>query len=305
MADLSRRCRPRPPSPRCRRIDHRARPARDRPRHRREPGQPERLRPVQPAHRGRLQGRGQACRHLFIGDKTPTGGNLFAKRNDEKRVFLIAAFQESSLNRSTFDLRDKTLIKFERDKVDGVDITAGGKTMALAKEGGEWQITNPINARADFGASEGLIGRVQTAQMKSIVADNARTGRSQEIRARQAGDHRPVNLGSSKRRPRVRRQGGRQHRLRARRVEAVGRHGRERARRRLEEGRRRLPAPGRLRVPAFNANRAEITWAGKTLALERVKGEGDKPDTWKRSGAGAGDADKAKVETLLTGLADT
>ena len=55
---------------------------------------------------------------------------------------------------------------------------------------------------------------------------------------------------------------------------------------------------------AFNANRAELTWAGKTLVLERVKGEGDKPDTWKRSGAASGDADKAKVETLLTGLAD-
>jgi hypothetical protein len=55
---------------------------------------------------------------------------------------------------------------------------------------------------------------------------------------------------------------------------------------------------------AFNANRAEFSWAGKMLTLERVKGEGDKPDTWKRSGAASGDADKSKVETLLTGLAD-
>mgnify|MGYP003694589347 CR=1 FL=1 len=29
-------------------------------------------------------------RKLFIGEKTPTGGDLFAKRNDEKKVFLIS-----------------------------------------------------------------------------------------------------------------------------------------------------------------------------------------------------------------------
>src|SRR5665213_1454425 len=59
---------------------------------------------------------------LLIGQKSPTGANLFAKRNDEKRVFAIAAFQEATLNRSTFDLRDKTVIKFDREKVDHVDV---------------------------------------------------------------------------------------------------------------------------------------------------------------------------------------
>jgi hypothetical protein len=33
-------------------------------------------------------------RKLLIGEKSPTGSDLFAKRNDEKRVFLIPAFQE-------------------------------------------------------------------------------------------------------------------------------------------------------------------------------------------------------------------
>ena len=37
-------------------------------------------------------------------------------------VFLIPDFQEASLNKSTFDLRDKTVLKFERDKVDGVEV---------------------------------------------------------------------------------------------------------------------------------------------------------------------------------------
>src|SRR4029077_19418673 len=54
---------------------------------------------------------------LQIGQKTPAGANLFAKRGSDKRVFTIGSFQEGTFNRSTFDLRDKTAIKIDRDKV--------------------------------------------------------------------------------------------------------------------------------------------------------------------------------------------
>ena len=53
-------------------------------------------------------------RRLFLGEKTPTGSDLFAKRNDEKKVFLVSSFQESSLNKSTFDLRDKNVLTVDR-----------------------------------------------------------------------------------------------------------------------------------------------------------------------------------------------
>ena len=45
--------------------------------------------------------------------------------------------------------------------------------MALAKDGGDWKLSKPVQRTADFGSVEGLVGRLQTVQMKSIVADNA------------------------------------------------------------------------------------------------------------------------------------
>src|SRR5206468_10029501 len=106
-------------------------------------------------------------RKLRVGDKTPTGSDMFARRNDEKKVFLIPAFQDSSFNKDTFNLREKQLLKFDRDKVDRVEVSAGGKNMAVAKEGTEWKLTAPLQVRADFGAVEGLVGRLQSARMKS------------------------------------------------------------------------------------------------------------------------------------------
>jgi hypothetical protein len=55
---------------------------------------------------------------------------------------------------------------------------------------------------------------------------------------------------------------------------------------------------------AFNADRAELSWSGKTMVIERVKTEGDKPDVWKRVSPNEKELDKGKVETLLSGLAD-
>src|SRR5262245_46660165 len=62
-------------------------------------------------------------RKLFVGEKTPTGSDLFARRNDEKAVFLISSFQETSLNKSTFDLRDKNVLKVDRGKIDRVELS--------------------------------------------------------------------------------------------------------------------------------------------------------------------------------------
>jgi hypothetical protein len=55
---------------------------------------------------------------------------------------------------------------------------------------------------------------------------------------------------------------------------------------------------------AFNASHAELSWGGKSIVLERVKTEGDKPDDWKRITPSEKVLDRSKVETLLTGLAD-
>ncbi|MGH9331797.1 MAG: DUF4340 domain-containing protein, partial [Vicinamibacterales bacterium] len=109
-------------------------------------------------------------KRLLIGNKTATGGDVYAKVGPEKRVILIPGYLESTFVRSTFDMRDKTALKFERDKADGLTIVAGGKTIRTKKDAGEWMLTEPIAARADFGMVEGLLGRLSGAQMKSIVS---------------------------------------------------------------------------------------------------------------------------------------
>jgi Domain of unknown function (DUF4340) len=114
-----------------------------------------------------------AASRLLLGDKNATGGELYAKLPDSPRVFLISAFLESTFDKGTFDLRDKTILSFDRAKVDSLEIVTKDQRLAFAKVGDGWRMTSPIDARADQGQVEGAIGSLQTLAMKSIAEPDA------------------------------------------------------------------------------------------------------------------------------------
>ena len=106
---------------------------------------------------------------LLIGNKTPTGGDLYAKLDTAPRVFLIGAWLEETFNRSRFDLRDKTVAKFARDAVTNVTITSASGTVALAQSGGEWRLTAPVDVPADNAAADAIVNAVSSARMQTVV----------------------------------------------------------------------------------------------------------------------------------------
>ena len=107
---------------------------------------------------------------VLVGEKTPTGGDLYARLPDSNRVFLVSSFVDSTFNKNTFALREKGVLKIDRDKVDAVEIVAGGRSVRLTKSGTEWRLAQPLNARADFAAVEGSLERLSSARMQGIVA---------------------------------------------------------------------------------------------------------------------------------------
>ena len=118
--------------------------------------------------------KGQAApKHILFGNKTSTGGDIYAKLADSPRVFLVAAFLEGSLRKDPFSLRDKAILKVDRTKVDGFTVTTGKGTIEFAKKDANWTIVKPLAARADFGAVEGAIERLVSTNMQALTAENA------------------------------------------------------------------------------------------------------------------------------------
>lgn len=115
---------------------------------------------------------GGASGTLKLGNKNATQGEIYALKNDEKRVFLVSAFQETSFNRKTFDLRDKKILKFDRDNADSIVLAKGNETFEMRREGSDWKVVRPVPSRTDFATIEGFLTRLSSSNMSKLVEEN-------------------------------------------------------------------------------------------------------------------------------------
>jgi hypothetical protein len=109
---------------------------------------------------------------LLIGDDTPTGGDVYVKLASDPRVFTMASFQKSSLNKTAQDLRDKRLLTFDSDKLTRVQLNAKNQSIEFGKNNqNEWQILQPKPLRADGWQVEELIRKLRDAKMDVSSSD--------------------------------------------------------------------------------------------------------------------------------------
>jgi hypothetical protein len=112
-----------------------------------------------------------AMQKLNVGNKTPTGSDLYARVEGQAKVFLISGYLEDSFNRTPFQLRDKSVLEFTKDNVDSLKVeTADAPAVAFARKADVWRLTVPVDAKADFNAVDGMVSQISQAQMKEIVS---------------------------------------------------------------------------------------------------------------------------------------
>lgn len=113
-----------------------------------------------------------ATHTLRLGNQTPTQSGIYARIDDDTRVVLIPAYHEPAFDKTPFDLRDRQAIVFDRDAVDRITLTRpAAATVELRRDGGDWRLAAPFEARADAAAASDIVGRLSSAQMTSLVAE--------------------------------------------------------------------------------------------------------------------------------------
>lgn len=117
---------------------------------------------------------GNTSGSIVLGDKTPTLGDMYALKGGDKKVFLVPAFQETTFTKKPFDLRDKKILKFDREKADGLSMVRGSESLELARSGSEWKVVKPVAARSDYSTVEGLLTRLSTSNMSRLVEADAK-----------------------------------------------------------------------------------------------------------------------------------
>jgi hypothetical protein len=230
---------------------------------------------------------------VLIGEKTPTGSDLYARAADSKRVFLLSSYLDSTFNKSTFSLRDRRILVFDQNAVDGLELTSGTFKATLTKSGAEWRLASPISARADFAAVQGALGRLNSTQMQSIAdADGKALGRfgldrpTSTIVVVSGSSRATLTFGKTDNALLFARDSSRPM------VFTVAPVLKDDVIRTVSDFRRKDLFDSR----AFTATRAEFTRGTESLVLEKTKGKDD-ADVWKASGK---DVDASKADDLLS-----
>ncbi len=237
---------------------------------------------------------------LQIGQKTPAGSDVYAKLGDQKKVFLISSYLDSTFNRSTFDLRDKSVLKLDREKVDALEIAAAGRTTRFQKVNGEWQMTQPVAGRADFNAVDGLVSRLGGLQMKSLVPpespDASRGGLDKPtatVRIGSGSSQATLALGAANAEGAVFAKDLSRPMIFT--VEAS-----------LLDDLKKDPAEFRQKdlfdARSFNTTRTELVHNGQTFVFEKTKSkdkDGKETEKWRQTAPTARDVEASKVEALI------
>jgi ribosomal protein L12E/L44/L45/RPP1/RPP2 len=110
---------------------------------------------------------------VIVGDATPTNSGNYAKLPDSSRVYTVASFVKTGLDKSVSDLRDKRLLTFDSDKLTRVQLQAKGAPVEFGKNAqNEWQILKPRPLRADSSQVDSLVGKLKDAKMDPLVSED-------------------------------------------------------------------------------------------------------------------------------------
>lgn len=124
----------------------------------------------QPALSLAVKLKGGAKRELSLGSLTITGDDVYGRLLGKKGVFLLAKSTWESVNRTMFDLRDRTVLAFEEMKVDRLEVTRDGQTLAVdvIDKGPpqRFRVKLPLDTEGDFDDIRDLLDLLKNLQAR-------------------------------------------------------------------------------------------------------------------------------------------
>ena len=242
---------------------------------------------------------------LLIGERSPAGNDLYATVAGSNRVVLISGFLDTTFDQTTFDLRDKSILDITRDAVDSLAVAGPDVAVRLRKADDEWSLVSPIEARADLGVTDGIVGRLSNGRMAAIEEESADADALEPYGLDDPRLTVTVGLGSS----------AATLLLGATAPDGTV-YARDGARElvftvdaslasELEQGVDEYRRKDLFAFRPFNASALEIEHDGEAwaFALETAETEED-ADTWRRTAPNAGEVERADMDDLLAKLSN-
>lgn len=107
---------------------------------------------------------------LLLGDVNPTGAAYYAAEQGTRRVFLVSAQINGNLRRTTDALRDRGLVRVERDEVEEVVLEKGDRRVVLRLDPyGTWRVEAPYRLPAERDEVVNAVSTITGASAISFI----------------------------------------------------------------------------------------------------------------------------------------
>jgi hypothetical protein len=110
---------------------------------------------------------GKSVEFDFGGDN-PRKTFTYAKLGGSNDVFLTGSNWAKTFTKTISDLRNKKLLEFETDDIDGIKISEGTKELEAQKSGMDWQLKKPVDTKADTSDIASFISSIRFARAQSF-----------------------------------------------------------------------------------------------------------------------------------------
>jgi len=108
---------------------------------------------------------------LLLGNDTPAGSAVYAMLGGDPRLFTVASYTKTSLDKSLNDLRDTRLLPVNSDKVSRIEVVWKNSDIEFGRNKDDWQILKPQPMRADGIQVSDLLRDLTNAKMDLSSAD--------------------------------------------------------------------------------------------------------------------------------------
>lgn len=115
---------------------------------------------------------------LMLGGKTKDGTHIYARLEDNPTIFTVDASVLKSLADVQTTLRDKSIMNFDIEKINNIDISKNGKVIKFSKlKGGIWDVIGEgkdgaaITSKADTAAVSNLLLKLTKTRVRQFVSD--------------------------------------------------------------------------------------------------------------------------------------
>ncbi len=113
-------------------------------------------------------GRQQVVR---FGRQDYTGNNVYVQLEGDEKVYVTSKVLLSSANKDLKEWRSKSVLDFDQDQIQVVELQRPQGTLRVERIDGQWQLTQPIRDPADDSVVSSLLSAVRYARIEDFVEE--------------------------------------------------------------------------------------------------------------------------------------